>query len=197
MKILVLFLFVALAACGPSEAQLATAIAETQAAMPTEAPIPTVTPIPPTATSAPTSTSIPKATEARQSFEVVSEAQDEFRRITTEALEGLDDVDSVSLVRLGSGKLEVELRTRWSARDNQPDVSYVVTKFMTGIVETMDLQSLAAITEGDNFPFVLVTYSVDGDYRYQSESSYELLERLLDRSISYDEWVQEANADFR
>ncbi len=56
-----------LAACGPSDADIAAAIAETEAAEPTATPIPTDTPMPtntPTQTPTPTSTSTPEPTTA-------------------------------------------------------------------------------------------------------------------------------------
>lgn len=179
------------------------AVAQTETARPSDTPIPTDTPIPshtpvqsdtpvpPTATDTP----VPPTEVPARSLE---EIQAEFRVLVVEFLENIFEVDTVTLVRLQPGELVVELRTVYLAQDNQPDVSYIISRGVADLlIGQLERENAARITGGDNFSLNLTTYSDSGDYAYHSTTRWELLELLAQRAISYEEWLAQSNAGFR
>ncbi len=93
--------------------------------------------------------------------------------------------------------LEIELKLRWASQDRQPIASYNVVNMIAGgllIEEGMELLDMMKITS----PTIkITTYSTDGGYRYKSETSFETLQKIFNKSISYEEWISAANAGFR
>jgi len=159
--------------------------------IPISTPIPSETPIPPP----PTNTLVAPTEEPAQSLE---EIQADFRDAVIRYMESIYEVGSVTLVRLQPGELVIELRTQYSARSNQPDVSFIVTRGLADafIEGELTREKAATITGGSDFQLNLTTYSDDGDYRYHSISTWELLELLAQRAVSYGEWAAGSNAGF-
>jgi len=121
-----------------------------------------------------------------------------FLATTSEALANFEDVAAVNLVRFKDDKtLEIELKSNWASKDRQPMTSYdVASMIASGLCTDEGKQLLSQM--GINEPTLeLTTYSVNGDFRYQSETTFATLMKLFNKSISYEEWVSEANAGFR
>jgi len=187
--ILCLLIFL-LSACAPSPQSIQTTIAQTQAALPTVAltdttePTSTLTP-----TERPTNTALPqtdKTIEAIVNFDIAG------------MLEKLGDVETVTTVRAGSESLEIELRTQWASQDRQPDVSYEAIRSLAivfgGASEDKDLLFVAGNPQ--HFSILITTYSVDGEYKYSSLTYYDTLVKILNKQITYDEWVKASGAGF-
>jgi hypothetical protein len=190
----ILVLILILVSCTPSasqiQSQIQTAVEQTQAALPTVAltdtpePTSTITP-----TKLPTDTALPTADNTLEAI---------IHTDLAGMIEKLGDVETVTTVRPGSESLEIELRIQWASKDRQPDVSYE-TILMLAIVfgsasEEQDLPFVAGNPQ--HFSILLTTYSVDGDYKYSSLTYYDTLVKLYNKQITYDEWVNEAKADF-
>jgi hypothetical protein len=113
-------------------------------------------------------------------------------------LKDVDGVDSVTMVRPGVVSLEIELRTMWASKDKQPNVSFKAIQMLAivfgGTSENTDL--LLVTTHQQHFSILLTTYSIDGDNKYSSLTYYDTLVKLYNKQITYDEWVNEANAGF-
>jgi hypothetical protein len=179
-----------LVSCAPSVSQVQTAIALTQAALPTLTATnttkltSTITP-----TKQPTNTDLPKTDKTIDA--IVHTNLDDL-------LENLEDVYAVTTVRPGNESLEIELRTRWVSRDNQPDVSYEAIRLLANVFgsasEDLDLMFVSGNPE--HFSILLTTYSVDGKYKYSSLTYYDTLVKIYNKQITYEEWVNEANAGF-
>jgi len=113
----------------------------------------------------------------------------EFSDWFIEETESIPGVDRVDLFRVVNGVMEVELSTSVLSEDYQPRVSWDVVSAFSGFV--------AEEIENDSFVLSLKTYSGLGEYRYQSETDYDTFLKLNNRTMSYDEWVEAANAGFR
>lgn len=192
---LVIFLIACmLVSCGSSEAEIATSVAQTMEAQSEEEAAQE-----PTATNTQEPTSPPAPTNTEEAPQTAEDIGKELLELTAQFVEDVYGVEAVNLIRFKDGRLEIELRTKWASRDRQPDVSFDVIRliaegFIKGGFSETDLLKL---TSGDSFSVYLVTYSTDGDYRYESETDFETLQQLDDLAISYDEWVAAANAGFR
>jgi hypothetical protein len=102
------------------------------------------------------------------------------------------------MVRFANNRFEIEIKTRWASQDRQPDVSYKIVQFFAAIfVDNFAADVAAKLADSDKFSLYLVTYSTDGDYRYESTTDYDTLVKLNNHVISYDEWVAASNAGFR
>ena len=112
-------------------------------------------------------------------------------------LEELGDVERVNLVRFDTGLLELELVTVWASRDRQPEVSWTVVTMLARVFADTTPGQRFNLTGTEDLSMRLTTYSTDGDYRYISKTDYPTMVKLNNRSISYEEWVQAANAGFR
>jgi hypothetical protein len=152
---------------------------------------PTNTPdLRPTNTKAPTRTSIPTTS--------LEQLRTDFSSTVADAITNIEDVETINMVRIANRKLEIELRTRWASQDRQPIVSYELIQLLaTGTVNNISADKAAWFVESDKFSIYLVTYSTDGDFRYESTTDWDTLEKLDNQSISYDEWVTASNAGFR
>lgn len=183
------------------------ALQQTLTAQPTDTNIPTL--LPPThtpillPTSSPTRKVVPtstiKPTETND-INTIEEVQDEFVELVIRMLEDdvVEDIESVTLVRLNDdGVLEIELKSRWASRDSQPDLSFTIISWFAHVFSELTEESYYKLANGHDFIFSLTTYSTDGDYRYKSETNVELLQKLFQKKVSYEEWVQEANAGFQ
>lgn len=186
----IVLLTLLLVACAPSTSQIQTAIAQTQAASPivalTDTPEPTSTITP---TKRPTNTALP---QADKTIETIIHIDIE------DMLEKLEDVETVTTVRPGSESLEIELRTQWASKDRQPDVSYEAIRLLANVFggASEDIALMFVAGHPEHFSVLLTTYSVDGDYKYSSLTYYDTLVKLNNKQITYDEWVNEANAGF-
>lgn len=201
-----------LAGCAPATSiptiDIELAIQQTLTAQPADTSTPTLPPPTLTPTFLPTSsptkevvpTSIIKPTETLET-NTLEELQDEFVELLIQFLEdgeGLEDIESVTLVRLNDdGILEIELKSRWASRDSQPDLSFTIISWFSVAFSEFTEETFYKLANGHDLIFSLTTYSTDGDYRYKSETNVELLHKLYQKKVSYEEWVQEANAGFR
>lgn len=154
----------------------------------------------PTSTPEPTNTPIPSNTPTPTRS--AEELRPEFLALIIEFLEngeGLEDVGNVNLVRFGDpGVLEIEVNSRYSSKSNQPQLSYAIIRFLSVVlIEGIDYENLKMLSSGENFGINLTTYSEENRYRYQSFTTYELLQKVHDKVISYDEWVVESGAGFK
>lgn len=202
---LILFVFI-LSACGPSPEQVQKAIEETQQAdQKTQvAGIVASTQNAPTATAtktkAPTRTPVPTKTPKPSATPTATQSMVETREKLVESIKNAmslhPDIESVNMVRITDGVLEIELKTKWASRDMQPDVNYSIAKDLAGIFGKYP-KSYNEEVMGGPFLLRLVIYSTDGDYRYQSETNYELAVSLAKQSVSFDEWVQASGAGFK
>ena len=189
--ILIAFMLVS---CGSSEAEIATSVAQTLEAQSTETPLHT-----PTATSTQEPMNPPTPTNTEAVPQTAEEISREFLELITEFIEDVDGVESVNLMRFKEGRLDIELRTKWTSRDRQTDVSFDVIRLIAvGLIQGgFSEAELLKLAGGDSFSVHLVTYSTDGDYRYESDTDFETLRQLDALAISYDEWLAAANAGFR
>jgi hypothetical protein len=204
---LVLISFV-LASClnQPSKNSVDIAIAQTLTAQPasnklilanTNTPEPSLLPSI-TNTSRPTKTSTPRPTTTPTRSR--EEIRLEFTQLWVDVIEkNVNDVEIVTMSRINNGRLEIELRTVWASKDSQPDISYDVVQIISEVLvgSNMSPETAAEIVGGDKFVVDLVTYSTNGDYRYESTTNYDTLVKIKNKSISYDEWVTTSNAGFR
>jgi len=206
-KIFVVVLFLmAITACQPSEEIIQKAITETEAAKPIETVIPSTETPENTATStkAPTSTNKPTST-INSTIEPTSTVSPQD--ITNTLLDGVeilvlemaeDDVDSFNLKRMNENVMEIELKTRWASKNSQPDVSYIVVRWISFFANALlDPDSNFKEIYPDGFDLSLTTYSVNGDYKYSSFSNFDTLLKVYNKSISYNEWVQLSSAGFK
>ena len=124
----------------------------------------------------------------------IDQSTQQLRQALIQDIETVGGVNRVSLVQVEDGQIFVELFTHYSSQSYQPPISWEI---VTMLAETFGNPSpkLTAIL-GDNFTFELVTYSDDNDYRYQSTTSAATFTNLYNRTISYDQWVTEAQAGF-
>jgi hypothetical protein len=114
--------------------------------------------------------------------------------------EGLEDIETVNLVRLADGNLEIEVQCIWASRDRQPALSYDIITFLAAafkVFDEPDYPTLKYIFGSDDPRILITTYSTDNDYRYQSSTDANTLFDVKDKSISYEEWVAAADAGFR
>lgn len=209
----VLFLLLALSSCGggaetqssPPADLVQTAVAGTIAAQPAATEAPTLEPsstLPPPPTNTPEPTATPKPTNTpSQPSKSVEDVQKDIIGLITKYLEsGELLIEKVAVVRFGDpGVFEIEVNNAMMARDNQPDLSYDMIAALAKMFIDGGLTRDKAITlgGGDDFVIRITTYSADGNYRYQSDTNYETLEKIYNKQISYEEWVAAANADFR
>jgi len=196
--LLITLVFILLAGCGPSEADIQKAIEETQAAAPTIEPTEEPTQQPtkkPTPTYRPTKTlnsPLPTITPNVQS--IVNNTIEGLQ----ELILGYTETESINVIRPGKEAFEIEVKTMWASKDSQPDVSFEIIKILADVFgNTTETQLLNFIDgEVDNFSVIITTYSTDGDYKYQSRTYYDTLIKLYNKRLSYEEWVQESSADF-
>ena len=192
----------------------------TETLVPTETPNqPTSTPIPSTLTPEPTNTSIPTNTALPtdtpgptntpgllEGFtgtkdEAIAIIQNKFIEQMNDILErgeGLEEIDGVNLVRFNEdGLFEIEVRSIYSSQDNQPDLSYKIISFLAVIFKSWDRENANILAGEHDFAIHITTYSADGDYRYQSTTDFETLQKVANKAISYEEWKSFAGADFK
>jgi hypothetical protein len=191
--------------CAPSEEQIAEAIMQTVAAKPTEILVSEIeTEIPPTATAKPTSTPKPTSTKKPTQTSTPTTSAEELEKILTEGIEALimvlaeDNVSSINMIRLDENILKIELKTSWASLDRQPDVSYETIQLISTFSDLWNKaeNGLLPILP-DGFDTHLVTYSTDGNYRYESFTSFSTLQAVYGKEISYSEWVESAGAAFK
>lgn len=204
-------MFVGCAAPASNADMIQTAIAQTQVSQPysTDTPatktpfqIPTDTSPPqPTSTTSPTKTA--KPTQAPTQTKNVEEVKEQFRQVIISILEdgeGLEDIDSVSVVRYGGpGILDIELATKWASRDRQPAVTYKIIQFLAEVLadDENDKELIMLIFGGNDLKINITTFSTQGSYRYQSLTDWATLELVKAKDISYDEWVSASGAGFK
>lgn len=183
----------ACAPAAPSADAINTAIAQTEAANPTETQSPTRTPKPtntlePTATTQPTLTATPAPS--------VDEVREQLLDAVVSDLASFEEVEEVTLVRFAEGMLEIELKTVWASQDSQPDISWTVIRTFSDAFADFDKDNLELVAGGP-FVIALTTYSMNGDYRYQSVTDWDTIQKLASKSISFEEWTTAAQAGFK
>lgn len=154
----------------------------------------------PTKTEIPTNSPIPSQTSTPTIS--LDEQKEGLLNLVIEILEngeGLEDVGFVNLVRFGEpGVLEIEVKSIFASKSNQPPLSFEIIRFLAEVFTKTTKDSLLSVAGGgDEFIVHITTYSEGNNHRYQSETTYDLLAKVANKSISYDEWMTEANAGFR
>ena len=153
---------------------------------------PTLTPQPTAfqqATTAPTRTLIASEVDAIRQV---------FLATTLEYLAKLEDVGNVNLLRFKDDvALEIELKLKWASKDMQPIASYNAILMLSGAFCSKDGKQLLTRMNIMDPSIDITTYSSEGGYRYKSTTSFETLQKICNKTISYEEWVAEANAGFR
>jgi len=144
-----------------------------------------------TATPRPTAEPAPAPARSMEDF------QAGMSQAVVSDLEKLSDVERVNLVRFDTGLLEIELSTVWAGDDRQPEVSWKIVSLLADALAQTEPSLRLNLTGSKDLTIHLTTYSTLGDNRYQSETDYATMVKLTNRSLSYEEWVQVANADFR
>ncbi|KKM08430.1 hypothetical protein SY88_23870 [Clostridiales bacterium PH28_bin88] len=203
--IMVIFVF---SGCAPSEAAIQTAIAATGSAgeaetEKTSAPARTRTPRP-TRTITATVTLRPTATEKPTEIPTATKTNEELEKIIKDGIEALlmtfleQDINIINLIRIEEDIIQVELKTKRYVRDSQPDISYKVVQQIATFAglwekENSPLKNLFP----DGFNLSLLTYSAEGNYPYDSFTNFETLLDVDKKNISYQEWVELANAGFK
>jgi hypothetical protein len=166
----------------------------------TQGPISTLKP---TNTPRPTNTYTPKPTYTRGPTNTPPKTREEIRsefvQLWADYLPvSVSDVETITTSRINNGRLEIELKTMWASEDRQANVSYEIIQALAEIlVDGMPPKTAAEIVGSDEFIVDLVTYSTNGDYRYESTTNYDTLLKVHNKSITYDEWVATSNAGFR
>jgi hypothetical protein len=130
----------------------------------------------------------------------LEEERIEFSRVMAAAIEEMaSDIETINMARINNGRFEIELKTKWASQDSQPDVSYQVVQVIAQLFKDapFSAESAAYYAGSDEFTVNLVTYSANGDYRYESLTDYDTLMQIANKLISYDEWVAASNAGFR
>ena len=207
LVLLTCILLLASCSAAPSADTVATLVAATVAAQQvssTVAPQPTDTTVPATiqestSTPEPTSTQAPIGTSTASRIELL---RTNLPLVVTALLEegakkGINDIEKVNMVRIANGRLEIEVTTKWASQDEQPVVTSDIVQYSLTSLVNFTAKELADIVESDEFSVYLVTYSTNGDYRYESTTNYDTLLQVKDRSISYGEWIEISNAGFR
>jgi len=203
-----IFLLTYLASCAPSESAIQTAIAATGSAgeveiINTSIPEITRTPRPTrtiTATITPKPSSTSKPTEIPTATKTNEEIEEVFRQGIIILLETMlvNDIENINLARIRDNILELEIKTQWASRDYQPDVSYKIVQYVAILAKQIikdDNGWRQRFPDGVNLN--LLTYSVNGDYPYQSLTDFETLLDVDNKKISYQEWVEASNAGFK
>jgi hypothetical protein len=193
MKHLVLLIVLLASACAPSaediQSTVQASIAQTETARPTA-----------TKTTKPTNTPKPTATKRPTPTKTPAPSMDELRQGLLDALVSdlgnIFDVESVSVVRFNDGALEIELKTIWASKDHQPDVSWELIQVLAPVFAEANEKTVNTLAGGP-FVLALTTYATDGDYRYQSSTDYDTLQKIASKSMSHDEWIVAAEAGFK
>lgn len=148
-----------------------------------------------TATQKPTIT--PKPTSEKSLEEVMKQNQESVSKQIISDLESLDDIDRVNLIRFEGNELFIEYSLVWASRDSQPISTWDVITYFSSVMSKLSQVELVSLVGSEEIIINTVSYSTDGDYRYQSKTNLETLRKINNRQISYDEWTIEANAGFR
>lgn len=200
-----------LASCGPSQKQIEEAVQQTQVAVaeatakaPTATRTPSKTPTKrptkkpsPTKTKKPTPINTPsKAPTKTPTVEPTADLAEMTKSVVLIA-ESFEDVKAVNTVRYVNGVWEVELQSVWASKDKQPPVSYEVIKLYAYAFCRYPEEHILKILGGDKFGIKLTTYSTDSDYQYESFSDYPTLLKVVNKEITYDEWIMLSGAAFK
>jgi hypothetical protein len=139
----------------------------------------------------PTVTSTPTMTNEQKRIE--------FANLVTEFVpQEVSDIERFNMVRVDNNILEIEVMTIWASQDSQPIVSYDIVQYLAEVFKDSLSHTLAySVFGGDDYSIHLVTYSTNGDYRYESTTNNNTLMQVANHSISYDEWIAASNAGFR
>ena len=193
----IILLMVVATGCAPSAGAVQTAIAETQAAAATATRVFVTATQGSIATISPSETPQPLVTSTNTNTSGEAERfRTEFLDViaTLETTDGID-VKAVTLARFDNGVLEIEIKTLWSSRDSQPDVSYDIIRVLSEPIAKFNREKFEQLAGGP-FSIRLTSYSSEGKYRYQSLTDYDLLIKVANRAVSYDEWVAASGAGF-
>lgn len=203
MSVLLVTVLLSLMACSPPEPVVETVIVERTVV--SEIPITVevvrevevtrevIREIEKVVTATPRPTTAPTPAPARS----MEDVQADLAGAIVSDLEKLDDVERVNLARFDTGLLEIELSTIWAGDDMQPEVSWKIINLLADPLAQTEPGQRLNLTGSEELTIHLTTYSTFGDDRYQSETDYATMVKLANRSLSYEEWVQVANAGFR
>lgn len=123
--------------------------------------------------------------------------REEVLESMVKALEAMKEVDAVTLARFVDGVIEIEVRTFYFTKDSQPDISYQIIRGLSTVFGDQKPETLYKLVGADSFLIQILSYSADGDYPYESFTDLETIQKVFDRTMSYDEWVAASNAGFK
>lgn len=180
-------------ACSPSQEQITTAIALTQAAVPSEtiAPTPTIEP-----TDTPVPTPEPTQTLTYEQSEILK-IKDEFLGILREYLVNNDSIKSIELLQGDHGVLQIEATMIWNTKEEIRDASFGLIYELAHILNGMDEASLLKLTGGSDAFSVSITIKSDGiPVKYVATTDYPTLGKLASSALFQSQWVEVTGAKF-
>ena len=107
----------------------------------------------------------------------------------------LDGVKAVAKAGFSVNCLDIELITDWNEQDRQPEVAWSAIKAVAVNIFTETPNQSISDIEGDDIS--ITTYSPEGKYRFESKTQFGILPQIAGGSMSFEEWLIAANADFR
>jgi len=129
---------------------------------------------------------------------VGSELQTETGQQILALLAGdFEGVEQVTLISWSEGLLEIELVTSHPGKDAQPAVSWDVLNGLAPLLAAMNREQRLQLTGSERLDLQLTTFSVVGDFPYQSRTEFEKLVEINDQALTRETWEQQAGADFR
>lgn len=206
MKALFILLICAvlITACGPSQEQIQQAIQGTQiAAQEATAKVPTAT-TPPTSTPQPTETKQPTNTLAPKP--TATDSNDAARQVVEKGIKDIllqfSEAGKINSVTFGDGRITIEYVSTAANKGALPSNAFSVALASSHLLmKSFGEPELKTLAKGEPYYLKLVTISKDGTYRYVTESSYDLCDRLskaLDNSggIDTEAWSKEAGGKY-
>lgn len=194
IKFFLLLLAIQLAACGTNEAIsiAATVIPTSGDSIATFTQTPRIT-----QTQEPTPTEVRSRATLEAELEAIKQEFIDTTILVLQQGEGLEGIEEVNLVRIVDGVLEIEVKTVWAARDRQPDVSFRIISFLARSMASMPEVFFKTYFGVVDPSFKITTYSVDSNFRFESNTDMQTFRLLGQRSISYEEWQEVSGAGFK
>ncbi len=119
------------------------------------------------------------------------------QRILALLTDDFEGVEQVTLISWSEGLLDIELVTSHPGKDAQPAVSWDVLNGLAPLLAAMNREQRLELTGSDRLDLQLTTFSVVGDFPYQSRTEFEKMVEIYDQALSRETWEQQSGADFR
>ncbi len=161
--------------------------------------LPSTTAVTSTSTTATTSTTQPTTTSTTVD---VAAIRTQFVDVVVAGLEDATgssgEFERVDRIAFEEGVLEIEGHLRWASKDRQANSQWLSIGFIAEFFSLLEFKDLQAVILFDGPPRIhLVTVAADGDYRYESITDWQMLKDIGNRSLSFEGWVESAQAGFR